>query len=95
MFVDSPYKRPISVIASVPSPIYNLFIYQAVTSRRKWRKRIIALQETALTKTALLGQRIIASPSLIKTIKNDFLKLVLLNFQEDTTVVEIAFSRLE
>lgn len=95
MFVRSPYQRPVSVIENVPSHIYNIFMYQAVISRRKWRKRITEFQEAALTKTALLGQRIIASPSLIKSIKNDFLELILLNFQEDTTVVEIAFSRVE
>ena len=95
MFVHSPYQRPVSVIENIPSHIYNLFIYQAVISRRKWRKRINEFQEAALTKTDLLSQRIIASPSLIKSIKNDFLELILLNFQEDTTVVEVAFSRLE
>ena len=95
MFVRSPYQRPVSVIENVPNHIYNIFMYQAVISRRKWRKRITEFQEAVLTKTALLGQRIIASPSLIKSIKNDFLELILLNFQEDTTVVEIAFSRVE
>ena len=50
---------------------------------------------TVLTDTPLLKERIVASPSLINAIKDDFLKLVLLNFKEDPSVVEIAFSRIE
>ncbi len=95
MFVYSEYKRPISVIANLPSNIYNLFMYQAVISRKKWRKRISGFSEVAMVETPLLANRVIASPSLIKAIKNDFLDLILLNFKEDTSVIEIAFSHLQ
>lgn len=94
MFVK-PFKRPISVLLNVPSHIYNLFHYQALVSRKKCLKRLSELALTPLSTTPLLEQRIIASPSLIKATKDDFLALVLLNFEEDPSVVEIAFSRLE
>mgnify|MGYP007077408558 FL=1 len=94
MFVKS-NTRPISVIPNSPSHIYNLFRYQALISKKKWRKRFFDFKATALIDTPLLEERITASPSLINAIEDDFLKLVLLNFEQDTSVVEIAFSRLE
>ena len=94
MFVKS-FTRPISVLLNAPSHIYNLFHYQALVSRKKCLKRLSELALTPLSTTPLLKQRIIASPSLIKATKDDFLALVLLNFEEDPSVVEIAFSRLE
>ena len=94
MFVK-PFKRPISVLFNVPSHIYNLFHYQALVSRKQRHKRVSELEAIALSATPLLDERIIASPSLIKATKDDFLDLVLLNFEEDPSVVEIAFSRLE
>ena len=94
MFVK-PNTRPISVIFGSPSHIYNLFRYQAFISKKKWRKRFFGFKDFALHDTPLVGERVVASPLLINAIEDDFLKLVLLNFEEDTSVVEIAFSRLE
>ena len=94
MFVK-PNSRPISVILNSPSNIYNLFRYQALVSRKKWRKKFFEFKSTVLSDTPLLEERIIASSSLINAIKDDFLKLVLLNFKEDTSVVKIAFSSIE
>lgn len=94
MFVK-PKTRPISVNFGSASHIYNLFLYQALISRKKCRKRLLEFKLTVLTDTPLLKERIVASPSLINAIEDDFLKLVLLNFKEDPSVVEIAFSRIE
>ena len=94
MFVK-PNTRPISVIFGSPSHIYNLFRYQAFISKKKWRKRFFGFKDSALHDTPLVGERVVASPLLINAIEDDFLKLVLLNFEDDTSVVEIAFSRLE
>ncbi|GEM_PF-770509 len=95
LFVGSLGKRPTSIITSLPTHIYNLFGYQAVISRKKWQKRISGFKNETLLETPLLSQRLVASPALIKTIKNDFLALLLLNFIEDPSVIEVAFSHLQ
>ena len=95
MFVNSQDKRPMSIITNLPAHIYNLFRYQAVISRKKWQKGISGFKNETLVDTPLLSQRLIASPSLIKAIKNDFLDLVLLHFNEDTSAIEVAFSHLQ
>lgn len=95
MFVNSQDNRPMSIITNLPAHIYNLFRYQAVISRKKWQKGISGFKNETLIETPLLSQRLIASPSLIKAIKNDFLDLVLLHFNEDTSAIEVAFSHLQ
>lgn len=94
MFVK-PKTHPISVILNSPSHIYSLFHFQALVSIKKRRKRWLEFKSTVFSNTPLLEERIIASSSLINAIKDDFLKLVLLNFKEDTSVIEIAFSSIE
>lgn len=94
MFVK-PKTHPISVILNSPSHIYSLFHFQALVSIKKRRKRWLEFKSTVFSDTPLLEERIIASSSLINAIKDDFLKLVLLNFKEDTSVIEIAFSSIE
>lgn len=73
LYVGSLGKRPTSIITSLPTHIYNLFGYQAVISRKKWQKRISDFKNEILLETPLLSQRLVASPALIKTIKNVFL----------------------
>ena len=94
MFVK-PNTRPVSVNLNTPSHIYNLFRFQALISRRIWRKRFFEFKSTVLDDTPLLEERIVASSSLVNAIEDDFLKLLLCNFEEDTSVLEIAFSRIE
>ena len=94
MFVKA-NTRPMSIIIDSPSNIYDLFRYQVLISKKRWRKRFFGFKDSALHDTPLVGERVVASPLLIYTIEDDFLKLILLNFEDDTSVVEIAFSRLE
>ena len=94
MFVKA-NNRPMSVIIDSLSKIYDPLRYQVPISKKRWRKRFFGFKDSALHDTLLEGERVLASPSLINAVEDDFLKLVLLNFEDDTSVVKIAFSRLE
>ena len=61
-----------SVIIDSPSNIYDLFHYQVLVSKKRWRKRFFGIKDSALHDTPLVGERVVASPSLINAIKTIF-----------------------
>ena len=95
MFLNLVERQPKSIISSTPSHVFSLFFYKAIVSKQVWKKALLDFAQKELFDTPLLNRRLVASPILIQSIKNDFLKLVLDNFKADISGIEVAFSRLE